>query len=326
MNAPASIGFPRGWFVVAWSSELLAGDVRPLHYFDQHLVLFRTASGQAVVLDAFCPHLGAHLGHGGSVDGERIRCPFHAWEFGADGACAAIPYADKIPGRARVTPWTVAEQNGAIFLWHDPAGGPPDWQVPTIDSHGSDAWTPWFENSIQVRTHPREIVENVADSAHFPVVHRTEVSVFENIYDGHTATQHTVGTATPPQGGVDHFDIVATYHGPAFQISDMKGVLHSRLLLAHTPITDNLLDLRFAVSLERKGPRTDEFARFYVENLRLGFHEDIAIWEHKVFREVPRLVEGDGPLGKLRRWYQQFYRPVETAPAADRQEAGHVGS
>jgi 3-ketosteroid 9alpha-monooxygenase subunit A len=46
----------------------------------------------------------------------------------------------------------------------------------------------------------------------------------------------------------------------------------------------------------------------YVENLRLGFHEDIAIWENKVYRESPRLVDGDGPIGKLRAWYKQFYR------------------
>lgn len=125
------------------------------------------------------------------------------------------------------------------------------------------------------------------------------------------ATQHTVGTAEPPQGGVDHFDITATYHGPAFQISDMKGYLHSKLLLAHTPIDEQHLDLRFAVMLEKKGPKTESFAKFYVDNLRLGFHEDIAIWEHKVYRDVPRLVDGDGPIGKLRRWYSQFYRSVE---------------
>ncbi len=138
------------------------------------------------------------------------------------------------------------------------------------------------------------------------------VESFENIYDGHKATQHTIGTATPPQGGVDHFDITATYHGPAFQISDMKGVLHSKLLLAHTPIDEEHLDLRFAVMLEKSGPRTAEFAQFYVDNLRMGFHEDISIWEHKVFREKPFIVAGDGPIGRLRTWYRQFFKPGQT--------------
>ena len=307
------IGFPRGWFVVAWSPELGPGEVRPLHYFDRHLVLFRGESGKLAVLDAHCPHLGAHLGVGGCVRGDTVECPFHAWRFDAEGQCVDVPYSKKIPARATLTSWHVVERNEIIFLWFDPAGGEPDWEVPVIDEYGTPEWTPWFPNILQVKTHPREIVENVADKAHFPIVHRTEVEVFENIYDGHMATQHTVGLATPPRGGKDHFDITATYHGPAFQVSDMAGVLHTKLFLAHTPITETLLDLRFAVSLERAGPRTDEFASYYVENLRLGFHEDISIWEHKLFRDVPRLVEGDGPLGKLRRWYSQFYKESHVA-------------
>ena len=32
---------PNGWFAVDWSRELHVGDVKPLHYFGEHLVLFR---------------------------------------------------------------------------------------------------------------------------------------------------------------------------------------------------------------------------------------------------------------------------------------------
>jgi 3-ketosteroid 9alpha-monooxygenase subunit A len=302
--------FPRGWFVVAWSAELAPGAVKPLHYFDEHLVLFRTEAGEAVVMDAHCPHLGAHLGHGGTVEGDAIVCPFHAWRFDGTGTCTRIPYSERIPRQATLRTWKVTERSGCIFVWHDAFGGAPAWEVPTITNLDNEAWTPWFPNQIEVATHPREIVENVADKQHFPVVHRTDVSVFENIYDAHRATQHTVGVATPPMGGKDHFDIEATYHGPAFQISDMKGVLHSTLLLAHTPVTETLLHLRFAVSLRRAGPRTDEFAGMYVENLRRGFHEDISIWENKKFRERPRLVAEDGPVGRLRTWYRSFYTPT----------------
>jgi 3-ketosteroid 9alpha-monooxygenase subunit A len=315
MSAAETSLFPRGWFVIAWSSELPAGGVMPLRYFERDLVLFRTESGAVHVLDAHCPHLGAHLGHGGTVVGETVACPFHAWRFDGSGRCTQIPYAERIPPRATLRAWTVVERNGALFLWHDEGGGGPTWEVPAIEGFGSAGWTPWHENRITVATHPREIVENVADKAHFPTVHNTHVDTFENHYEGHCATQHTIGRAHPIHGGVDHFDIVATYHGPAFQISDMRGVLHSRLLLAHTPIDRGTLHLRFAVSLARKGPRTDQFAQMYVDNLLKGFHQDIAIWEHKVFREAPRLAETDGPLGRLRQWYRQFYRPEGEAAA-----------
>ena len=44
-------------------------------------------------MDAFCPHLGAHLGHGGTVDGCEIVCPFHGWQFDAEGATPTSPTA-----------------------------------------------------------------------------------------------------------------------------------------------------------------------------------------------------------------------------------------
>ena len=96
-------GFPRGWFVIAFSDELKPGQVEPLHYFDQDLVLFRTETGQAKVMDAFCPHLGAHLGYGGKVEGEGIRCPFHAWRFNGEGSATTCPTPSAFPRRRKST-------------------------------------------------------------------------------------------------------------------------------------------------------------------------------------------------------------------------------
>mgnify|MGYP000650348235 FL=1 len=93
--------YPNSWFVVAFSHELAPGGVMPLHYFGQELVLFRTEDGAARVLDAYCPHLGAHLGCGGVVQGNKLRCPFHGWQFaGESGQCVEVPFAAKIPPRA----------------------------------------------------------------------------------------------------------------------------------------------------------------------------------------------------------------------------------
>ena len=33
------------------------------------------------MLAAHCPHMGAHLGFGGRVVGEAIRCPMHGFSF-----------------------------------------------------------------------------------------------------------------------------------------------------------------------------------------------------------------------------------------------------
>src|SRR3546814_7634074 len=47
--------------------------------------------------DPYCPHLGAHMGHGGKVCGEHLRCPFHHWEYNTEGWCKNIPYAKVTP-------------------------------------------------------------------------------------------------------------------------------------------------------------------------------------------------------------------------------------
>ena len=86
--------FPNGWFQVAYSDEVADGDVVPLQYFGKDLVLFRGQDGVPRVLDAFCPHLGAHLGYGGRVEDNCIRCPFHAWRFDGAGKCVDVPYAN----------------------------------------------------------------------------------------------------------------------------------------------------------------------------------------------------------------------------------------
>ena len=51
--------------------ELGSGDVQPKQFFGRHLAMFRTAAGLPVLLDAYCPHLGAHLGQGAEVVGRR---------------------------------------------------------------------------------------------------------------------------------------------------------------------------------------------------------------------------------------------------------------
>ncbi len=303
-------GFARGWFVVAFSGELSPGEVKPLSYWGQELVLFRTEKGEAKVLDAFCPHMGAHLGHGGRVEGECIRCPFHAWHFDGAGHCTEIPYAERIPKRAQIPCWPVAERNGMIYVWHDPEKGVPDWEIPVIDSCESDDWTEWNWGQVRVKTHPREIVENVVDVGHFIPVHGTHVADISNLFEAHTATQINRGTAYPLGGGKDNYSLRATYYGPAFQVTEMDGFLQSRLINAHTPIGAYELDLRFAVSLQRDGSgREEAFMEAYVENLRKGFFQDIQIWENMRFRDRPVLCDGDGPLIKLRRWYEQFYTP-----------------
>jgi 3-ketosteroid 9alpha-monooxygenase subunit A len=304
-------GYPTGWFVIGFSEELAVGGVKALKYFDQALVLYRGEDGVARVRDGYCPHLGAHIGAGGKVVGNGIRCPFHHWVFDEGGQCVEIPYGDgKIPAKARIAQWTVLERNQIIYLWHDRHGREPLFDVPVLPIESEPGeWLPWRHACLRIKTHSREIVENVVDVGHFAPVHGTHVEKFENEFEDHMAVQKTSGIAYPRGGGKDRFSLVATYYGPGYQISDMHGFLHSMLINAHTMVDGDCLDLRFGVSIKPTGvaSRDEAFQKAYVENLTTGFLEDVAIWENKCYREVPLLCGADGPIMKLRKWYAQFY-------------------
>ena len=85
-------GFPNGWHCVCNATDLEHGQVKSISALGTYLVAFRGSDGKAAVLHAFCPHMGAHLGAGGVVVGNLLRCPFHGWAFDAQGAVREVPY------------------------------------------------------------------------------------------------------------------------------------------------------------------------------------------------------------------------------------------
>src|SRR5690606_1731750 len=116
------------------------------------------------------------------------------------------------------------------------------------------------------------------------------------------------GVAYPRGGGEDKFKLEATYYGPAFQVTEMEGVMRSRLVNAHTPIDQHNLHLRFGVMLKRLGDpiKTQRLADAYVDNLQVGFAEHIASCENMCYRSHPILSDADGPIAQLPKGYSQF--------------------
>ena len=120
--------YPRGWFMIA-DAEELQNEALPLEFFGREFVLYRGETGRVVLLDAYCAHMGSHIAKNatsfvvmdGQIEGDSIRCPYHAWRYGPDGKCDDIPYHDgPIPEAACIKSWPVEEKYGCIFVWHDP--------------------------------------------------------------------------------------------------------------------------------------------------------------------------------------------------------------
>jgi nitrite reductase/ring-hydroxylating ferredoxin subunit len=123
---------PTGWYRLSATSDIKLEKVRFIRLLGQYLAVYRGSSGRIVVLDAYCPHLGANMAVGGFVDKDCLRCPFHGWTFDPSGQCVSIPYSDKIPKQARVRSWPTAEHERNLMLWFDfnRPESQPTWNFP----------------------------------------------------------------------------------------------------------------------------------------------------------------------------------------------------
>ncbi len=340
MNAPGTPGvpselakkprfpfprYPRGWFQIAYVDEVEKGSVMPLRYFGKDLVLFRTESGVLTVLDAHCPHLGAHLGHGGKVVGENIRCPFHAWEFDASGKCTTVPYAKRLPMKSDIPCWHVREKNGLVMLWHDIDGAAPAWELPDIEEFHSGEWTPYLRRRWQLHTHNQEMAENVVDSAHFKYVHgmrvKPEPHLVEPSYP--TLRMATKTLMETPMGDVTG-ELAVECWGFGFSTSRFTGLVRTTVIASVTPIDEDMVDVRFSFAVHT-GQGADiarGIGKAFTAEVARQLEEDKPIWEHKRYWDRPMLCDGDGPIGIFRRWCKQFYPDWYVAEAERVYKAG----
>ncbi len=125
--------YPRGWFMVTRGDELKAGVPMKLNFFGRKIRgVPRRGRQSGGAGCAPCPHMGASLAVGSTVDEGGVRCPFHRWRFAADGKCNDIPYSKIIPPKAKVNSYPARELNGNVFMWHDPEFGAPDYELPDM--------------------------------------------------------------------------------------------------------------------------------------------------------------------------------------------------
>ena len=312
--------YPRGWFQVAYSDELNPGDVVPLKYFGVDLVLFRAEDGQVAVLDAFCPHMGAHLGHGGTVKDGGIVCPFHAWKFDCSGKCIDVPYAKHQPRKADLNAWPVREVNGLIMVWHDIEGREPEWEVPVIPEWQNDEWTGYWKQRWKIRTHNQDMCENVVDKAHFRYVHGMQVvpqpHTIELDYPRINMITDTL--MVTPMGDVTG-ELNVEVHGFGFSVSRFTGIVSTSNIASVTPIDDDYVDVRFSFTVKKQGGRdtTKGIGKAFTREVARQLEEDTPMWENKTFLERPMLCDGDGPIAPFRKWCTHFYPEWYHRQAAD---------
>lgn len=325
--------FARGWHCLGLAETFKDGQPHEIEAFGTKLVVFQGADDGALhVLNAYCPHMGGNLARG-SVKGDTVACPFHDWRWSGNGRCAGIPYARRVPPRARTRAWIALERNQQLYVWNDPEGNPPPPEVtiPEIEGAGHPDWSAWSWNTLRVdNSNCREIVDNVVDMAHFYYIHYSFPTYFKNVFDGHIATQYMessprgdIEVTTPASAGDLRSD--ASYFGPSYMIDKLwtdvgAGVdMESVLINCHYPVDANSFVLMYGAIVKKLPGMTDEeaaeAARMASEGLKVGFEQDVEIWRNKTRIDNPLLTEEDGPVYQLRRWYEQFY--VDAADVKD---------
>lgn len=312
---------PTGWFAIAFSRELRPGKALARHYFGRDFVVFRSDDGEVHATDAYCPHLGAHLGDARVVDGE-LRCPFHGFRFDGEGRCVGTAYGTKAPPKARLGTLPARELNGVVLVWHDVLGRAPEWEVPALDF---DGWTPVRGVRLELESHPQETSENSVDFGHFAEVHGfrspeiTEQAKAEGplLTAAYRAVKE-VGVPGLPRLGVEaRFRVFV--HGLGYSVvhgSAPRVGLSFRHLVLSTPVDPGRIHLRIATTTKRVLPGPVDWL---LQGASLGalYHEvmrDLPIWEHKRYIARPALAKGDGPIPLYRRWAKQFY--VDTPAVA----------
>ena len=324
----ASERFARGWHLLGLTREYDDGVPHSVEAFGTKLVIWKTATGQLNVLDAYCRHMGGDLSQG-TVQGENVACPFHSWRWGGDGKCQEIPYARRVPPRARTRAWQTMVVDGQLFVWHDPEGNAPpaDVTIPAIEGFAEGQWTDWvWDRTLVPSSHCREVIDNMVDMAHFYYIHKGLPTYFKNVFEGHVCTQYYSGTTheeaakgLPIDVGVaeDQQTVSdATYWGPSYLVDKLwtkygEMTFETVLITCHYPITNNSFMLNYGMVM-KKNPDFDDATNDVIAGKMLagigeGFMEDVKIWKNKTRIDNPLLCEEDGPVYQLRRWYEQFY-------------------
>jgi len=171
-------GTPMGEFMRRfWIPFLPATDLVPdgqpqrVRLLGENLVAWRDSNGAIGLVDQTCPHRGAPLMYGRNEDG-GLRCVYHGWKFGVDGAVQdmpAEPERSRMKQVVRVKAYACRERNGMLWTYMGPDQANPP-QLPQLE------WNlvPAERVAISLRVQEcnwLQAAEGEIDSAHAPILH-----------------------------------------------------------------------------------------------------------------------------------------------------------
>jgi len=226
------------WYALARSEDVRAGAPLRARLFGEEYTLWAPDGAPPVLTEAFCPHRGARLA-AGTVQGDRLVCCYHGWEFAPSGLCTHVPQLEPgrpVPPKARTRTWPVVERYGLCWACvGDPASdGPPPWHE--ADDLGwrvqVDFLEPWAASALR-------IIDNNLDLSHPAFVHkgtfgdpaRPRVAPYElerTAVGFRAQVPQDVGGVGPQMGDADE-----AHHYERTQETELLDAVHTRIRLRY---------------------------------------------------------------------------------------------
>ena len=156
------------WQPIEPAADLAPGTAKPVRVLGENLTLYRSQSGTPHLVGGTCAHRCTVL-HTGWVEGDRIRCMYHGWQYDADGQCTERPAErDGTLPKIRIPSYPLTEYAGLIFAYLG-EGRPPAFTLARKDVFERPGPAVvkkqiWDCNWLQM-------VENSLDAVHVSFVH-----------------------------------------------------------------------------------------------------------------------------------------------------------
>ncbi|MGB3508564.1 MAG: aromatic ring-hydroxylating dioxygenase subunit alpha [Microcoleaceae cyanobacterium] len=189
--------FIEGWYWAIPTKKLGIGKIKAVSLLGKELAIFRNFEKEVIAVDAYCPHMGAHLAEG-KIEGEGVRCFFHNWKFNNEGKCIEVPCLNKsLPVNLNIHP--TAEKYGIIWVW---TGKQSPKYLPFVPELEKAECEIIVANSFIKNCHPNVLTINAIDAHHFNTVHNLPLEIN---FEKEEINENAIAFNNTTRGGDDSF-------------------------------------------------------------------------------------------------------------------------